>query len=563
MQEPIPNSDEESFRNRDVSAGEASAILHELESPAPGERTPLPAPPMLAHGGTQGQVGSESKAEKAELAARESAEESGVHFVPRLPMDSAGDSDAERKEGDTPPSSAGFKPPGPSILKEQPRASRVSFGGVKLSARSVSTSGFDVDSSIGSDRSGEDHGHMGPGGKSKRHLGRGGSRRGSFTSDGGRRDRKKKKKKRTYHEVAEATKGATRTKQSKKGKGCDSEAERPREFPGIRRMRCVLIVLYAVVLATLCIPFTISVTELTKLQRNLEKVASSGRREQIFWLLGSYLAHVERLEDCGNSPGVEGIPPAFLLDPAEAVGELSFIQHRLVFCDQPHENLNSYKEFSNQFPTGCPSGDLSTSLTRDESLRVDDLTASINETTGEFSLVAFGRDLLTDDYTQKIIYDIRRATANVSQWYPGTGWGTVISQETHWFTGAGFVAPPTQMAALLQHFNKSCIIPAMTSFEYNEAINGWAGVIYNVHRVGHALSRSTNVYESAVRSSDTTFLVVLSMTSVLLVGVFSSLPYFLYWGLRAAHMEQAAGYYLLDAVPLSAFEAVLDRLDGA
>jgi len=74
-------------------------------------------------------------------------------------------------------------------------------------------------------------------------------------------------------------------------------------------------------------------------------VASSSRREHVFWLLSSYMAHLETFKDCGHSPGPFGFPPEALLDLQEAVGELSFIQHRLVFCDQPHGNRDSYKEF--------------------------------------------------------------------------------------------------------------------------------------------------------------------------------------------------------------------------
>jgi len=60
-----------------------------------------------------------------------------------------------------------------------------------------------------------------------------------------------------------------RTKGRKKESGMDSEAQRPREIPGIRRFRSILMTLYFAVLLALAVPFAVSVVELSKLESNL------------------------------------------------------------------------------------------------------------------------------------------------------------------------------------------------------------------------------------------------------------------------------------------------------
>jgi len=92
----------------------------------------------------------------------------------------------------------------------------------------------------------------------------------------------------------------------------------------------------------------------------------------------------------------------------------------------------------------------------------------------------------------------------------------------------------SEIPQALRLYNRSCIIPGLfaSSPPYTDSINGWAGIVYNAHAIGFALSRSTDIYEKAVRQSDFTFFVVLVVTVSLLVVVFTVLPCFLYCGLK-------------------------------
>jgi len=117
------------------------------------------------------------------------------------------------------------------------------------------------------------------------------------------------------------------------------------------------------------------------------------------------MAHYAGLESCGYSPGPMFQGYDALMDPKDALGELTFIQQRLVFCNAPHENLDSYKQYATAMPTGCPSGKLSQSPTRNLRFEIVDIVSEDNADTGFAEMTQVTREVLNDDQTQQFIYD--------------------------------------------------------------------------------------------------------------------------------------------------------------
>lgn len=262
-----------------------------------------------------------------------------------------------------------------------------------------------------------------------------------------------------------------------------SEAARPREYPGIPRMKCVLASALLTLIAVLSIPLIVNLTELQDLRRSLLKVASSDRREVVVWLLGSYLAHLERVSGCGTDPSMAPgqLGPAELLDFRDALGELAFIQHRLVFCDAPHDTVGYFGDYIDGSLSGCPRGRLADSLSKGKRSTAFDLRVEVDQVTGDRTITAFDREVLTDDFTQQIIYDARELLRNTSSVFPVSQWRAPVFEEIHWLAGAALVNRSSEyLRTVLQDNDRTCVAPAVENLpEFEDYVGNWISFVYN------------------------------------------------------------------------------------